>query len=125
ALVAAAPVPPSRGVTGSLTFLGNPLRLCLVLRPRRDRSSRPCKGAARSPEWQRRGLTATPRFRGSTSGFNARCLRFAARIAPSPRQTRFRLRATLYRVGFDTHRVPAKGFHDSSVTSLPPFPSFS
>jgi hypothetical protein len=38
------------------------------------------------------------------------CLRFAARVAPAPRKTRFRPLAKLYRAGLVTRRVPSKGF---------------
>ena len=47
-----------------------------------------------------------------------RCLRFAGRVAPPPRKTRFRPLAKLYRVGLASHRVPVKGFGDASyITS--------
>ena len=49
------------------------------------------------------------------------CLRFAVRVTPAPRKTRFRLLAKLCRAGLVTRGVPSKGF---CVTSLPPFPSF-
>jgi hypothetical protein len=50
-----------------------------------------------------------------------RCLRFAARVSPGPRKTRFRLLAGLYRAGLVTRRVPTKGFRGVITTSHPPF----
>lgn len=38
------------------------------------------------------------------------CLRFAARVAPSPRKTRFRLLGQLRRAGFHSRSVPSQGF---------------
>ena len=38
------------------------------------------------------------------------CLRFAARVAPAPRKTRFRLPARLYRAGVDTPQGPNERF---------------
>jgi hypothetical protein len=51
-----------------------------------------------------------------------RCLRFAARVTPAPRKTRFRLAANLDRMGLDTHRTPKM----VSVIQFihPPSPSF-
>ena len=51
-----------------------------------------------------------------------RCLRFAARVTPEPRKTRFRLAANLDRMGLDTHRTPRM----VSVIQFihPPSPSF-
>ena len=47
---------------------------------------------------------------GDGHGFGTGCLRFAGRVAPTPRKTRFRLLARLFRTGLITRRVPAKGF---------------
>ena len=49
-------------------------------------------------------------FGAQSHGLCTRCLRFAGRITPPPRKTRFRLLATLYRTGLATRRVPTKGF---------------
>jgi hypothetical protein len=43
---------------------------------------------------------------------------------PTPRKTRFRLLARLYRVGLITHRVPVESF-EVFVTSRPPSPGFA
>ena len=55
-------------------------------------------------------------FAAQSHGFCGRCLRFAVRVAPAQRKTRFRLPATLYRVGLATHRVATKG-SDAYFTS--------
>jgi len=59
-------------------------------------------------------------FGAQSHGPFTRCLRFAARVTPAPRKTRFRLLAKLCRAGLVTRRVPTKGFR----LRLPPFPSF-
>ena len=59
-------------------------------------------------------------FGAQSHGPFARCLRFAVRVTPAPRKTRFRPLAKLCRTGLVTRRVPTKGFR----LWLPPFPSF-
>lgn len=49
-------------------------------------------------------------FEAQSHGFGTGCLRFAGRVAPTPRKTRFRLLAKLSRTGLITRRVPSKGF---------------
>jgi hypothetical protein len=49
-------------------------------------------------------------FGAQSHGFGTGCLRFAGRVAPTPRKTRFRLLAKLFRTGLVTRRVPSKGF---------------
>jgi hypothetical protein len=49
-------------------------------------------------------------FEAQSHGFGTGCLRFAGRVAPTPRKTRFRLLAKLFRTGLTTRRVPSKGF---------------
>ena len=61
-------------------------------------------------------------FEAQSHGFGTGCLRFAGRVAPTPRKTRFRLLAKLFRTGLITRRVPMKGL-EVYPTSQPPFPS--
>jgi hypothetical protein len=61
-------------------------------------------------------------FEAQSHGFGTGCLRFAGRVAPAPRKTRFRLLAKLFRTGLVIRRVPTKGF-ELYPTSQPPFPS--
>ena len=49
-------------------------------------------------------------FEAQSHGFGTGCLRFAVRVTPTPRKTRFRLLARLFRTGLVTRRVPTKGF---------------
>ncbi len=49
-------------------------------------------------------------FGAQSHGFGTGCLRFAGRVTPTPRKTRFRLLARLFRTGLVTRRVPSKGF---------------
>jgi len=49
-------------------------------------------------------------FEAQSHGFGTGCLRFAGRVTPTPRKTRFRLLARLFRTGLITRRVPSKGF---------------
>ncbi len=53
------------------------------------------------------------------------CVRFAAWIAPRPRNTRCRLVASLGRAGLVTRRVPPKGFRAMCYIPLPPSPGFA
>ena len=61
-------------------------------------------------------------FEAQSHGFGTGCLRFAGRVTPTPRKTRFRLLARLFRTGLATRRVPLKGF-PMYPTFVPPFPS--
>jgi len=49
-------------------------------------------------------------FEAHSHSFSTRCLRFAGRVTPTPRKTRFRLLVKLYRTGSVTRKVPLKGF---------------
>jgi hypothetical protein len=70
---------------------GTLVRLCPVLGPRRNRWTRPSSPTARPPHKPRRRLPASADFGAVSHGFGAGCLRFAVRVAPAPRKTRFRL----------------------------------
>jgi hypothetical protein len=54
---------------GSLRFLGDPLRLCPVLRPRSDRAHQAHSVCRHGPRiWQQRRLRRVEKFRGSIAG---------------------------------------------------------
>ena len=57
-------------------------------------------------------------------GLHAPCVRFAAGIAPAPRNTRFRRVANLCRAGLITRRVPTKVSAITNRPWLPPPPGF-
>jgi len=63
-------------------------------------------------------------FEAQSHSFGTGCLRFAGRVTPTPRKTRFRLPARLYRAGLLTRRVPLKGFKLTSCL-LSSFPKLS
>ena len=90
---------------------GEPLAACPALRPRRDLHARPLLrfGAAFRSEY---GIGSRNKhsFGALSHGPHPRCLRFAGRVAPPPRKTRFRLLGQLRRAGFHTRRVPSQGF---------------
>ena len=97
------PVPPAgtcRGDDRVSQVPGEPSCPCPVLRPRRDR----VRQAIAAP---RRGLRSVNNdgsrdmnhFGAQSHGSLTRCLRFAARVTPAPRKTRFRLLARLCRAG--------------------------
>jgi len=114
---------PSVETTGSPTFLGNPdCALALLCDPGRTAASGPCNAAARPPLCPRRRLPRLASFEARSHGFGTGCLRFAGRVTPTPRKTRFRLLARLFRTGLVTRRVPSKGF-TVYPTFVPPFPS--
>ena len=80
-----------------------PLRGRRVLRPRTSRRARPYGTSVQPPPT----FTTSAPSQSSISRLNhtaphACCLRFAVRVAPHPRKTRFRLVASLYRVGLGT-----------------------
>ena len=96
--------------TGSPTFLGNPAcALALLSDPGRTHAS----GHAmrrRGPRSVHHEGSRIRTFEAQSHGFGTGCLRFAGRVAPTPRKTRFRLLAKLFRTGLITRRVPSKGF---------------
>jgi len=61
---------------------------------------------ARSPPMPRTRALTTVTFEAQSHGVRTRCLRFAARVAPGPRKTRYRLVASLYRTGLATRWAP-------------------
>jgi hypothetical protein len=82
--------------------------------------SQACTGEQARPPLARTAGAPTTR---PISGLNrpardTRCLRFARRVAPPGRKTRFRLLARLYRVGSTAHWVPPKGFFDASYIAF-------
>jgi putative PEP-CTERM system histidine kinase len=67
--------------------------------------------------------SASESFEAQSHGLHALCVRFAAGIAPGPRNTRFRRVASPYRSGTFTRRVTTKGFRGPhSCASRSPFP---
>jgi hypothetical protein len=107
---------------GSPTFLGNPhCALALLSDPGRTNAS----GHAmrrRGPRCVHDEGSRIRTFEAQSHGFGTGCLRFAVRVTPAPRKTRFRLLAKLFRTGLITRRVPTKGF-TMYPTCDPPFPS--
>ena len=111
--------------TRSPRFLGSP-QVCMPRSLTPASSSRQaCCGVSIRPSVE---LTTSALAgiisRGSITRPAHSCVRFAARITPPPRTTRYRLVATLCRAGLVTRWAPPKGFRDR-VTSLPPFPGFA
>jgi hypothetical protein len=104
---------------------GEPLWACPVLRPRRDLRARPLRrvGAAFRFSYSV-GSRNFASFEARWHGPPTRCLRFAGRITPPPRKTRFRLLATLCRTGCCLLQGPNERFQPCLTTSHPPFPSF-
>jgi hypothetical protein len=103
---------------------GTPMRTCPALRPRRDLGTRPprCLDVAfRAVNGV--GSRSVPSHGAPSHGLHAPCVRFAGRITPPPRNTRFRRVANPCRAGVVTRWVPAKGFRPSRVVHChPPFP---
>ena len=100
------------------------LCLCPALRPRQDRSHQATLGApARPPLRPRRRLLQVVSLEAQSHGLGTRCLRFAGRITPPPRKTRFRLPAKLYRTGFLPVGFQRKVSEQISYMAHPPFPS--
>ena len=95
---------------GSPTFLGNPI----VLLPCSPTPVGPMHQALamyrRGPRYVHGEGSRNAAFGAQSHGFGTGCLRFAGRVAPTPRKTCFRLLARLFRTGLVTRRVPSKGF---------------
>jgi len=87
-----------------------PLCSCPALRPRQDQRTRPSRCVGAAPDLSTTEAPALCAFEAQSHGFGTGCLRFAGRVAPTPRKTRFRLLAKLFRTGLTTRRVPSKGF---------------
>lgn len=66
-------------------------------------------------------------FEAQSHGLHAPCVRFAAGVAPGPRNTRFRWIASPYRSGTFTRRVTIRGFRSSGfpLHVLPPLPGLA
>src|SRR6266446_5642778 len=60
------------------------------------------------PQFWNTSAPATLYFGAQSHGLRSRCLRFAARVSPGPRKTRFRLGAGLGRAGLATRKVPGE-----------------
>jgi len=96
--------------TGSPTFLGNPdCALALLSDPGRTNASGHTM-RRRGPRCVHDEGSRIRTFEAQSHGFGTGCLRFAGRVTPTPRKTRFRLLARLFRTGLITRRVPPKGF---------------
>ena len=89
---------------------GTPLCSCPALRPRWDRRHLPLRCVGVAPVVSTTKAPAIRTFEAQWHGFGTGCLRFAVQVTRTPRKTRFRLLATLFRTGLVTRRVPLKGF---------------
>ena len=120
---------PHRRITvetaGTPRFLGNPLSLCPVLRPRQDRTRQAIATCRHGPRYDHN--------EGSHDNSLSRLNRTASGLAvyASPdavtrtgRKTRFRPLAKRYRTGLVTRRVPMKGFRVAPYISSP-FPKLA
>jgi len=107
------PAPPdipahfSKGDTGTSQVPGESSRACPVLMtpagfPRQAGTALRCC----LPPYPRRRPPRCMHFGALSQGLPVRCLRFAARVTPTPRKTRFRLAANLGRAGLDTCGTP-------------------
>jgi hypothetical protein len=110
-------------MTGSPRFLGSPLDCmpCSQISAGRRHQAIRCLTCC-LPPYLRRRLPRQLDVETQSHSLQPRCLRFAARVTPAPRKTRFRLAANLDRMGLDTHRTPKM----VSVIQFihPPSPSF-
>lgn len=100
---------------------GEPLLCsCPALRPRQDQRVRPHRHANTVPALTTAKTPTMPlsRFNHTASALAAGTVRsmvgFAGRVTPTPRKTRFRPPARLYRTGLVTRWVPAKGLRLTS-----------
>jgi hypothetical protein len=105
------------GLPGSRRTL---LCLCPALGPRQDRMHQARTVRRHGPRrFHSEGSHDYMFFGAQSHGFGTRCLRFAGRVAPPPRKTRFPLSATLCGAGLVTRRVLAKGFEMRPYILIP------
>ena len=72
---------------GPPRFLGNPLSLCPVLRPRQDRTRQAIAACRHGPRYVHgEGSRKIPAFEAQSHGLGTRCLRFARYSYPHPTQ---------------------------------------
>ena len=94
---------------------GDPLAACPALRPRRDLGTgHSCFGVA-FRFWHSVGSRCASSHGAQSHGLLARCLRFAAWVAPEPRKTRFRLVASLAGQDWLPAGSPTQGFGSASL----------
>jgi len=103
---------------------GTLLCLCPALRPRRDRHVRPLRHLDTALAATTAKARRTSLFRGSITQLQHSLSTLRSAGHPTPRKTRFRPSARLYRMGLVTHRVPTKGFKLTSCV-LSSFPKLS
>src|SRR5690606_17586055 len=110
-------------MTGSPRFLGSPLGYmpCSQIPAGRRHQAIRCLTCC-LPLLLGRRLPRQLDVGTQSHSLQPRCLRFATRVTPAPRKTRFRLAANLDRMGLVTHRTPKM----VSVIQYihPPSPSF-
>jgi hypothetical protein len=104
-------------------FRGTPMHACPALRPRRALGARPLRRFGAAFRLLNDVGTHEEYFGAPSHSLRALCVRFAARVAPGPRNTRFRLVANHCRAGF-TRWVPLKSFRSRSYMIIPPSRTF-
>ena len=123
----------SRCPTGNLTvetaglprFLGNPLSLCRVLRPRQDRAHQAIAVRRHGPRYvHNEGSHEFQLSRLNRTALGLAVYASSGAVARTRRKTRFRPLAKRYRTGLATRRVPLKGFRGASYISSS-FPKLS
>jgi hypothetical protein len=109
---------------GRISYVpGQPWCLCPALRPRWTRRIRPVAMRRCGPRCGQDEGVHIGSFEAPSHGFSTRCLRFAGRVTPPPRKTRFRPLARRYRTGLLTRRAATKGFRNHVMSFRPPSPS--
>jgi hypothetical protein len=107
----AAPAPPARqGAHEPSRVPGRPLRTCPALRPRRLPAPGPYGAGVVAFRLVNDVSSAIAAFGALSHGLHAPCVRFAAGVAPGPRNTRFRWVANPFRDRTLTCRVTQGGF---------------
>ena len=109
--------------TGPPRFLGNPRERALFSDPGGIADARPLRRRdAAFRHLNDVGSREYDHFGAQSHGPLTRCLRFAARVAPAPRKTRFRLLAKLCRAGVGSPQGPNERFPRYIAS---PFPKLS
>lgn len=105
----------SRGRRWISQVPGEPPHACPGLRPRWSLRARSFSAPRCCLPFLGRRRPPQPETLGAQSrGPHARCLRFAARVAPAPRKTRFRLVTNLAGRGSIPRKVPLEGSSNAS-----------
>ena len=111
-------------VAGPPRFLGSPLCICPVLRPRQAPSPRSLRKLVTVPSPNQRRRHLRRKFRGSITRLLHSLCTLRPPSYPDGRNTRYRLLTKLYRAEFQSAELHCKVSRTTHCSCDPPWPSF-